>query len=64
MTEPRLLNIKFRFDTGEQVLGVSIDISEVLQNSISEDHLIAIAAAELRKFLHYIKEKQNVRRDT
>lgn len=61
MTEPRVLNIKFRFDTGKEVFGVNFDISQAMRDSLSEDQLVEIASAELRQFLRYLKEKQNVR---
>lgn len=64
MTEPRVLNLKFRFDTGEEVFGVNFDISPAMRDSLSEDQLVGIAAEELRKFLRYLKEKENVRRNS
>ncbi len=61
MAQSSTLNIKFRFDTGKEVFGVNLEISEVMRDSLSEDQLVDIASAELRQFLRYLKEKENVR---
>lgn len=64
MAEPRVLNLMFRFDTGKEVFGVNLEISEAMIDSLSEDQLVAMAAGEFKEFLRYIKGKANVRRNS